>query len=161
MATSPVFAALLVLSTPARAIEPRAARYGEDADELFWFIQVSDSHIGAELGYGSSDTDHLEEALGATVDTGGADTGPTDTADSTEPDTGPGDSAGPDSGMGDSAPGADSGVAATGKSAPGRCACSAAGSPGEWGFLPLLAGGTWWARCVRRHPWPPPCPERR
>jgi len=50
-------------------MDPSSARYLYDPDEIFWFMQISDSHIGAELGYGSLDTDSLSWAVNEAVET--------------------------------------------------------------------------------------------
>jgi hypothetical protein len=52
-------AALALTSGTADAIDPSGARYLPEADELFWFVQISDTHVGAGIGYGTQDTDHL------------------------------------------------------------------------------------------------------
>ena len=49
----------------AMAIDPYGARYLDDVDELFWFLQISDTHVGANLGYGTADTDNLAWVLTA------------------------------------------------------------------------------------------------
>ena len=62
----PVAASCALLWTvPAGAIDPHGARYLEDADELFWFLQISDTHVGANWGYGTQDTDSLAWVLTA------------------------------------------------------------------------------------------------
>ena len=50
---------------PAFAIDPHGVRYLDDAEELFWFLQVSDTHVGEDLGYGTQDTDNLAWVLAA------------------------------------------------------------------------------------------------
>ncbi len=55
----------LLLASPAGAIDPAGARYIDDTDGIFWFLQISDTHVGAELGYGSQDTDNLAWVLEA------------------------------------------------------------------------------------------------
>jgi len=56
-------------TTPAQAIDPYGARYMDDADELFWFLQISDSHVGEDWLYGTQDTDNLDYVVGETVGT--------------------------------------------------------------------------------------------
>jgi len=52
-----------LLPGTALAIDPTGARYLEDVDELFWFVQITDSHVGADLIYGTRDTDNLRWVL--------------------------------------------------------------------------------------------------
>ncbi len=59
----------ILLAAPALAIDPYGARYLEDHDELFWFLQISDTHVGENLLYGTQDTDNLDALVGETVDT--------------------------------------------------------------------------------------------
>jgi len=61
--TALVLAALA--SAPAWAIDPTGARYLADGDELFWFLQLTDTHVGEDLGYGTADTDNLAWVLTA------------------------------------------------------------------------------------------------
>jgi hypothetical protein len=63
-----VVVAVGCLCVPARAIDPFGARYLEDTDEMFWFLQISDSHVGEDWLYGSQDTDNLDYVVGETVD---------------------------------------------------------------------------------------------
>ena len=49
-------AGLLLLPNPARAGNPRGASYCADHTRLFWFVQISDPHIGAS---GSTDSNRL------------------------------------------------------------------------------------------------------
>jgi hypothetical protein len=44
---------LLFLSSPSGASDPHSAYYSADNDKVFWFIQVSDVHIGARGGQDS------------------------------------------------------------------------------------------------------------
>ncbi len=60
-----LLATLTLASTPAQAIDPGATRYLDDASELFWFLQITDTHVGANLGYGTQDTDNLAWVLTA------------------------------------------------------------------------------------------------
>ena len=64
--------ALLVLPAllcggPARAIDPGTARYMDDPAEVFWFLQVTDSHVGADPWYGTQGVDNLDWVLGQAV----------------------------------------------------------------------------------------------
>ncbi|MBW2255944.1 MAG: metallophosphoesterase, partial [Deltaproteobacteria bacterium] len=58
-----------MLPSTAHAIDPLGARYLDDADELFWFVQITDSHVGEDLLGGSQDTDNLGWVLGEAADT--------------------------------------------------------------------------------------------
>jgi hypothetical protein len=62
-------ALVAAMAAPALAIDPHGARYLDDADELFWFLQISDTHVGEDLLYGAQDTDNLDALVGETVDT--------------------------------------------------------------------------------------------
>ncbi len=56
-------------STGAHAADPSGARYLDETDELFWFVQASDTHIGsAEIWYGDRAPEHLDLLLGQSVD---------------------------------------------------------------------------------------------
>jgi hypothetical protein len=58
--------AIAALALPvAGAADPGAARYLDDSDEIFWFLQISDTHVGADLGYGTQDTDSIGWVLEA------------------------------------------------------------------------------------------------
>jgi len=61
------FALAALVPVRAGAIEPDP-RYVDDPDALFWFVQVSDTHVGADLGYGTQDTDHLAWVVNDAVD---------------------------------------------------------------------------------------------
>jgi len=66
----PTVAIALLLPTAAGAIEPAGARYLEDADELLWFVQATDTHVGAvELAYDGQELAHLDLFLGEALDT--------------------------------------------------------------------------------------------
>ncbi len=56
---------LLFLPAAAHAVTPAAARYMDDPAEMFWFLQVSDTHVGEDWYYGSQDTDYLTWVLSA------------------------------------------------------------------------------------------------
>jgi predicted phosphodiesterase len=43
---------------------PRDARYREDFEDVFWFLVVSDSHVGENLSGGTQDTDNLRWVTG-------------------------------------------------------------------------------------------------
>jgi hypothetical protein len=60
-----VLACVLLLPGSSSAMDPHGARYLDDADELFWFLQISDTHVGEDLGYGTQDTDNLAWVLAA------------------------------------------------------------------------------------------------
>jgi hypothetical protein len=47
---------MVSFSSPGTAGDPQSAYYGAENDHLFWFIQTSDTHIGAR---GSADADNL------------------------------------------------------------------------------------------------------
>jgi hypothetical protein len=47
----------LSLSNPGKAADPHSACYSADSDKVFWFIQTSDTHIGAR---GSTDGNNLK-----------------------------------------------------------------------------------------------------
>ena len=49
--------ALLLLSSSSRASDPHSAYYSADNDKVFWFIQVSDVHIGTD---GDLDSGNLQ-----------------------------------------------------------------------------------------------------
>lgn len=55
----------LLAALPARAADPGAARYLDDTDGIFWFLHISDTHVGEDLGYGTQDTDNLSWVLAA------------------------------------------------------------------------------------------------
>ena len=58
VATAGLVAALLFIAMPALdAGTPRGAYYSTDTDKVFWFVQASDTHIGAS---GSDDTNRLQ-----------------------------------------------------------------------------------------------------
>ena len=64
-----LLASLVLLgSSPAFAIDPDDVRYLPEPDALFWFIHITDTHVGADLGYGSQDTDHLDWVVGEAFD---------------------------------------------------------------------------------------------
>ncbi|MBW2257569.1 MAG: metallophosphoesterase, partial [Deltaproteobacteria bacterium] len=58
-----------MLPGTAHAIDPLGARYLDDADELFWFVQITDSHVGEDLLGGTQDTDNLGWVLGEAAET--------------------------------------------------------------------------------------------
>lgn len=60
--------ALLALAPPALALDPHGARYLDDAGELFWFLQLSDTHVGADMIYGTQDTDNLSWTIEAAAE---------------------------------------------------------------------------------------------
>jgi hypothetical protein len=62
------FLAALAIAAPAHAIDPHAARYMDDADELFVFLQISDTHVGEDAGFGTQDTDSLAWTIGEAAD---------------------------------------------------------------------------------------------
>ena len=66
-----IVVAAAVVSAPrsADAIDPFGARYMADADEMLWFLQISDSHVGENLLFGTQDTDNLDYVVGEVVDT--------------------------------------------------------------------------------------------
>ena len=51
--------ATLLVGPAAHAIDPDGGRYLPDPHAMFWFVQISDTHVGADIGYGTQDTDHL------------------------------------------------------------------------------------------------------
>jgi len=57
-------AALLALQSPARAGNPHSAVYTSNPSRVFWFIHISDTHIGAS---GSADTDNLTWLVNAAL----------------------------------------------------------------------------------------------
>ena len=67
-AAATLVVALLASPSAAVAIDPDGARYLDDVDEIFWFVQISDTHVGADLGYGTQDTDHLAWVVNDAVD---------------------------------------------------------------------------------------------
>ncbi len=58
-------AAMVLLS----AANPMGAHYSHEHDELLWFLVISDTHIGAQIGYGDKDTERLHWATSELVDT--------------------------------------------------------------------------------------------
>ena len=65
---TPPLVALLAVPLTAAAIDPGQARYMDDADELFVFVQISDTHVGEDAGFGTQDTDSLAWTIGEAVD---------------------------------------------------------------------------------------------
>jgi len=61
--------ALSTLSHPLFAAQPDSATYRADADDLIWFLAVTDPHIGANLWGGLQDTDNLNFATSELVET--------------------------------------------------------------------------------------------
>jgi len=59
---------LLLIPTSALAIDPGDARYLPEPDAMFWFVHITDTHVGADLGYGTQDTDHLGWVVGEAFD---------------------------------------------------------------------------------------------
>jgi hypothetical protein len=55
-----------LLSGPARASDPTLARYSDDPTRIFWFVQVSDTHIDNVAS--AHDIDNLEWVLGEAMD---------------------------------------------------------------------------------------------
>jgi hypothetical protein len=51
------------------AANPMGAHYSHETDELLWFLVISDTHIGAQIGYGDKDTERLHWATSELVDT--------------------------------------------------------------------------------------------
>ena len=58
----------LALTPTARALDPGSARYMDDPGELFVFVQISDTHVGEDAGYGTQDTDSLAWTIGEAAD---------------------------------------------------------------------------------------------
>jgi len=60
-----LFAAVLLLAVTDTAVaSPQEAWYSDDADHLFWFVVIADSHIGCQFSCGDSDTENLDWATG-------------------------------------------------------------------------------------------------
>ncbi len=64
----PPLVVLLVAPLAAAAIDPGQARYMDDPDELFVFVQISDTHVGEDAGFGTQDTDSLAWTIGEAAD---------------------------------------------------------------------------------------------
>ncbi|MBI2388021.1 MAG: metallophosphoesterase [Deltaproteobacteria bacterium] len=58
---------LVLGSAPAAAANPEGARHARDADGIFWFMHISDSHIGASFIEGPKAKEHLQFALNQAV----------------------------------------------------------------------------------------------
>ena len=59
----------LLWSSNLLAITPDEVQYRSDAEDLFWFVAVTDSHIGASLMGGQQDTENLNFATSELLDT--------------------------------------------------------------------------------------------
>ena len=62
-----VFAAIFAMVASADGASPDAARLSKDPSGLFWFMHISDLHIGANLIEGPNAKPHLAFALGEAV----------------------------------------------------------------------------------------------
>lgn len=60
-------ASILALASSAHAASPEGARHARDADGLFWFMHISDLHIGASVIEGPQAKAHLQFALNQAV----------------------------------------------------------------------------------------------
>lgn len=58
---------LVFVSPSSQAASPEGARHARDADGLFWFMHVSDSHIGASIIEGPKAKEHFQFALNQAV----------------------------------------------------------------------------------------------
>jgi hypothetical protein len=59
---------VLLWSSTLHAITPDDVHYRADAEDLIWFLAVTDSHIGASLMGGQQDTENLDFATSTLVD---------------------------------------------------------------------------------------------
>lgn len=60
-------ACALAAAPSAEAAHPEGARHARGADGVFWFMHISDTHIGANLIEGPKAKEHLQFALGEAV----------------------------------------------------------------------------------------------
>lgn len=60
---------LLLVSVAQISATPSSAHQSFEADELLWFLVISDTHVGAQLIYGDKDTERFDWATSDLVDT--------------------------------------------------------------------------------------------
>src|SRR3990167_8949091 len=58
---------LIVSASSAQAATPEGARHARDPNGMFWFMHLSDSHIGASIIEGPKAKEHLQFALGQAI----------------------------------------------------------------------------------------------
>lgn len=59
----------MLVAASSAAASPSDARYAEDTDHLFWFLVISDTHVGENLWGGTQDTDNLAWVVGEAFQT--------------------------------------------------------------------------------------------
>lgn len=62
-----LFGAFVLTAPAARAAHPEGARHARDSEGLFWFMHISDTHIGANAIEGPNAKEHLQFALNQAV----------------------------------------------------------------------------------------------